>query len=130
MTKPSEAFDDIPGTLHFNGARCRQGYQLNKFMSSLTDADNRKAFKADQVAYLSKFSMTDEQREAVLKRDWIRMLELGGSIFCMAKLSLGDGVPFQHLNALMSGMSFKDYEDMMNAGGRPMDGIRSKKERN
>ena len=128
MTKPSEAFDDIPGTLHFNGARCRQGYQLNKFLLSLLEADNRKAFKADQPGYLSRFPMTEEQREAVVKRDWTRMLELGGNIFCMTKLAIFDGTPFQQVNAIMSGMSSKDYEDMMNAGGRPMQGIRSKKE--
>lgn len=128
MTKPADAFDDIPGTILFNGERLRQGYQLNKFLSSLLDADNRKAFKADQAGYLIKFSMSDEQREAVLKRDWQLMLELGGNIFCMTKLAIFDGTPFQHVNAIMSGMSPREYEDMMNAGGRSMEGIRSKKE--
>ena len=37
MTKPADAFDDIPGTLLFNGERLRQGYQLNKFLSSLVE---------------------------------------------------------------------------------------------
>lgn len=119
MTNPPDTFDDIPGTILFNGERLRQGYQLNKFLSSLVDAGNRKAFKADQAGYLARFPMTPQQREAVLRRDWSNMLELGGNIFCMTKLAIVDGTPFQQVNAIMSGMSIKQYEDMMNAGGRP-----------
>ena len=130
MTKPADAFDDIPGTVLFDGEKLRQGYQLNKFLSSLVEADNRKTFKSNQAEYLTKFTMSEQQRDAVLKRDWPAMLELGGNIFCMTKLAILDGTPFQQVNAIMSGMSMKEYEDMMNAGGRPMQGIRSKKESN
>jgi protocatechuate 4,5-dioxygenase alpha chain len=128
MNRPADAFDDIPGTVHFNGERLRQGYQLNKFLLSLLAADARKAFKADEAAYLQKFKMTPQQREAVLKREWARMVDLGANIFCIVKLTNCDGIPMPHVNAIMTGMSYKDYEDMMNAGGRSMDGIRSKKE--
>lgn len=128
MTNPADAFDDIPGTVLFNGALLRKGYQLNKFLSSLLEPENRNVFKSDQAGYLATFSMTEEQRQAVLNRDWERMLELGGNIFCMTKLAILDGTPFQKVNAIMSGMTIKEYEDMMNAGGRSMKGIRSKKE--
>jgi len=73
--------------------------------------------------------MSQEQRDAVLGRDWSRMVELGANIFAIVKLANCDGVPMPHINAIMTGMSNKDYENMMNAGGRPMDGIRSKRER-
>jgi len=127
MTDYQDDFDDIPGTVLFNGERLRQGYQLNKFLSSLVDAESRAAFKSDQAGYLTKFAMTEQQREAVVKRDWSAILNLGGNIFCMTKLAIVDGTPFQHVNAIMSGMSHKQYEDMMNSGGRHMDGIRSKR---
>ena len=129
MTEPDESFDDIPGTLVFDGARLRQGYALNKFLSSLLEPANRSMFKADQAAYLTRFNLTPDQREAVLRRDWTLMLELGGNIFCMTKLAIIDGVPFQHVNAIMCGMSDEDYISMMNAGGRSMDGIRGTKGR-
>lgn len=128
MTPSTDAFKDIPGTTLFDGERLRQGYQLNKFLSSLLEVESRKAFKADEAGYLATFPMTQQQREAVLARDWSRMLDLGGNIFCMTKLSVVDGTPFQHVNAIMSGMSDKEYVDMMNAGGRPMADIRSKKD--
>lgn len=128
LIRPADAFEDIPGTIHFNGERLRQGYQLNKFLSSLLEPAGRAAFKADEAGYLARFPMTEDQRNAVLKRDWIRMMELGGNIFCMVKLASFDGISFMQVNAIMSGMTPRDYEDMMNAGGRSMDGIRSKKE--
>lgn len=128
MTTSTDAFNDIPGTTLFDGERLRQGYQLNKFLSSLVEPDGRNAFKTDQAGYLAKFPMTEQQRAAVLARDWSRMLDLGGNIFCMTKLAIVDGTPFQHVNAIMSGMSDKEYMDMMNAGGRPVDDIRSKKD--
>ncbi|MDH7797233.1 MULTISPECIES: protocatechuate 4,5-dioxygenase subunit alpha [unclassified Beijerinckia] len=128
MTTSADAFKDIPGTTLFDGEQLRRGYQLNKFLSSLLEAENRKAFKADQAGYLATFPMTQQQREAVLARDWSRMLDLGGNIFCMTKLAVVDGTPFQRVNAIMSGMSDKEYVDMMNAGGRPMGDIRSKKD--
>ena len=128
MANSGDAFADIPGTVHFNGERLRQGYQLNKFLSSLVTPEGRDAFRADQPGYLATFKMTIAQREAVLKRDWQSMLELGGSIFCLTKLALVDGTPFQQINALMCGMTLKDYENMMNSGGRPMEGNRSKRE--
>ena len=124
----ARAYDDIPGTVVFDARQSRKGYHLNMFCMSLMSPANRAAFKAGEAAYLTKFTMTDEQRDAVLKRDWTRMLELGGNVFCMVKLAVFDGTPFQHVNAIMTGMSITEYEDMMNAGGRPMAGNRSKKE--
>ena len=66
--------------------RSRQGYHLNMFCMSLMKPENRTEFKANEAAYLKKFPMTQEQREAVLKRDWNRMIELGGNIYFLAKL--------------------------------------------
>jgi len=39
---------------------------------------NRKAFKANEAEYLNRFPLTPDQREAILNRNYNRMLELGG----------------------------------------------------
>jgi protocatechuate 4,5-dioxygenase alpha chain len=119
-------YDDIPGTYVFDADRSRQGYHLNMFCMSLMKAENRKAFKADEAKYLDQFPLTPEQREAILKRQYNRMLELGGNIYFTAKLGATDGHPFQHLAALMTGSTQQDYADLMLRGGRPVDGNRSK----
>ena len=124
-----EEFNDIPGTTLFDMQRSRQGYHLNMFCMSLMKAENRAEFKANEAAYLQKFPMTPAQREAVLKRDWNRMIELGGNIYFLAKLFSTDGLSFQHVAALMTGSTQEEYAKMMLEGGRSVEGNRSKSER-
>jgi protocatechuate 4,5-dioxygenase alpha chain len=121
-------YEDIPGTYVFDGRRSRQGYHLNMFCMSLNDAANREAFKADEEAYLDRFGLTADQRRAVLDRDWNQLLELGGNIYYTFKLAACDGMNFQQLAAKQTGMSTDDYGAMMLAGGRPIEGNRSRGE--
>jgi protocatechuate 4,5-dioxygenase alpha chain len=123
-----KVYDDIPGTFVFDADRSRQGYHLNMFCMSLMKAENRKAFKDNEPKYLDERfpQLTPEQRAAILKRQYNRLLELGGNIYFTAKLGASDGHPFQHLAALMTGSTQQDYADMMLRGGRPVDGNRSK----
>jgi protocatechuate 4,5-dioxygenase alpha chain len=127
-TKPAEPYDDIPGTQVFDARRSRQGYWLNMFCMSLMKDENRKAFKANEAKYLDQFPMSPEQRQAILKRDWNKMLELGGNIYYTSKLGATDGLSFQNLAALMTGSTQEQYAKMMIAGGRSPEGNRSKSE--
>ena len=119
-------YDDIPGTFVFDADRSREGYHLNMFCMSLMKAENRKAFKENEASYLDRFALTPQQREAILKRDYNRMLELGGNIYFTAKLGATDGHSFQHIAAIMTGSTQEDYREMMLAGGRSVEGNRSK----
>src|SRR5499433_969223 len=119
-------YDDIPGTFVFDADRSRQGYYLNMFCMSLMKAENRKAFKANEAEYLKAFALTPEQREAILKREYNRMLELGGNIYFTAKLGATDGHSFQHMAAVMTNSTQDDYAKMMLAGGRSVEGNRSR----
>ena len=125
----TEAFRDIPGTVVFDATQSRLGYHLNMFCMSLMKAADREAFKADERAYLQRFPMTEAQREAVLARDYNRMIELGGNIYFLAKIGATDGFSFQNLASKMTGMAEDDYRAMMIAGGRPAHGNRSKSDR-
>jgi protocatechuate 4,5-dioxygenase alpha chain len=126
MARKPQDYDDIPGTFVFDAERSRQGYGINMFCMSLMKEENRQAFKANEAEYLKKFALTGEQRDAILKRDYNRMLELGGNIYFTAKLGATDGHSFQHLAAVMTGASQQDYAAMMLAGGRSVEGNRSK----
>jgi len=110
----------------FDAERSREGFGINMFCMSLMKEENRKAFKADEAGYLKKFKLTPAQTEAILKRDYNRMLELGGNIYFTAKLGATDGHPFQHLAALMTGSTQQDYADLMLRGGRSVEGNRSR----
>jgi len=126
MARTPHDYDDIPGTFVFDAERSREGYAFNMFCMSLMKDENRNAFKANEADYLKKFNLTPEQTDAVLKRDYNRMLELGGNIYFTAKLGATDGHSFQHLAAVMTGSSQEDYAKMMLAGGRSVEGNRSK----
>src|SRR6201984_390302 len=130
MARERHDYDDIPGTFVFDAERSRQGYGINMFCMSLMKDENRKAFKANEAAYLKKFNLPPEQTEAVLKRDYNRMLELGGNIYFTAKLGATDGHSFQHLAAVMTGSTQQDYAAMMLAGGRSVEGNRSRTGKN
>jgi protocatechuate 4,5-dioxygenase alpha chain len=119
-------YEDIPGTFVFNAERSRQGYGINMFCMSLMKDANRKAFKANEAGYLKQYPLTPEQTDAILKRDYNRMLELGGNIYFTAKLGATDGHSFRHLAAVMTGSTQDDYAAMMLAGGRSVEGNRSK----
>ncbi|GKY88309.1 protocatechuate 4,5-dioxygenase subunit alpha [Sinisalibacter aestuarii] len=123
-----KAYDDIPGTFVFDADRSREGYWLNQFCISLRLQKNRDAFKADPEEYLSRFAMTEDQKQAVRDRAWNRLLELGGNIYYTSKLAAFDGIVFQDLAAIMSHMSRDDYRKMMVDGGRSIEGNRYKSE--
>jgi protocatechuate 4,5-dioxygenase, alpha chain len=130
MSREQHDYDDIPGTFVFDANRSRDGYGINMFCMSLMKDENRRAFKANEAEYLKQFKLTPEQTEAVLKRDYNRMLELGGNIYFTAKLGATDGHSFQHLAAVMTGSTQQDYADMMLNGGRSVEGNRSRSGRN
>jgi protocatechuate 4,5-dioxygenase, alpha chain len=122
-------YDDIPGTWIFDAERARAGYHLNQFLYTLMKQTNRTAFLADEAAYLANFKLTEAQRDAVLKREWNRLLELGGVVYALAKLAFTDGRSYQWMASQMTGLTEKDYVEMMLKGGRSPDGWRSRSER-
>ena len=127
MSLPKE-YDDLPGTVVFDADQARKGYHLNMFCMSLMKPENRTAFKQNERAYLDNWPMTEPQKQAILKRDWNEMLQLGGNIYFTAKIAATDGLSFQQIAAMMTGKSQADYVEMMLKGGRSPDGNRSKSE--
>ena len=110
--------NDIPGTIVFTGELARKGFGLNQFCMSLMKAENRDRFKSDERAYLNDWPLDQAQKDAVVARDYGRMLELGGNIFFVLKLAATDGRSTQSVAASLAGQSVEDYVAMMRAGGR------------
>ena len=122
-------YHDIPGTTVFDAEQSRLGYHLNMFCMSLMKAANREAFKADEPGYLAGWPMTEAQKQAVLDRDWNGMIALGGNIYFTSKIAATDGLSFQQVAAMMSGVTQPEYAQMMLQGGRSIEGNRSRKDR-
>ncbi len=128
MKKKPKEYADIPGTIVFDAEQSRMGYAINAFCMSLMKEENRKAFKADEAKYLKTWGLGADQTEAILKRQWNRLLELGGNIYFTSKLGATDGLSFRALAARMTNSTEEGYAAMMLAGGRSVKGNRTKAE--
>lgn len=118
-------FDDIPGTRVYTAARARKGYWINQFAMSLMKAENRERFKANERAYIDEWNISEEGKQALLARDYNRLLDLGGNVYFLSKLFSTDGFSFAEAVSTMTDMTFPEYQDMMKKGGRSPQGNRS-----
>src|SRR5690625_3349051 len=81
----------VEGAYVYDTKLSNLGRNLNKMCFSLKDAENREKFQLDEAAYCDAYNLTDEQKQAVIDRDWISMIEKGGaSIFYIIKLAAID----------------------------------------
>ncbi len=115
-------YADIPGTTIFDADMARKGHHLNQFCLSLMKQENRDEFNQHESLYLDKWPMSEEQKQAVISRDYNAMIAVGGNIYYLAKLFSNDGLSFQQVAATMTGMSELDYVQMMLDGGRDPQG--------
>ncbi len=123
-------YKNIPGTTVFDGAQARKGFQLNQFCMSLMKEENRQAFKADESAYLDKWPISSEQKQAVLDRNYSKMIELGGNIYYLLKISATDGISVAAAVSTMTEHGVDEYMAMMKQGGRSPEGVRFIDEKN
>lgn len=102
-----------PATPIFDGAQAERGYALNKLCYSFNRASNRAAFLANEDAYCAHFNLNPEQREAVRQRNVLALIAAGGNIYYLAKLAGIFGLNVQDIGAQQTGMSVKDFKDML-----------------
>ena len=113
---------DIPGTYVFDKDHSRKGYHLNMFCMSLNKEANRNEFRADEGAYLDKFSLTPQQRQAVLDREWLELLRLGGNIYYTFKLAIFDRKSMQAIGGAMCNLTEDEFKEIMLTGGKDEQG--------
>jgi protocatechuate 4,5-dioxygenase, alpha chain len=117
VTSDRREYDNIPGTVVFDSRKAMRGYALNKMCFSFNSAENREAFRNDEDRYCAKFGLTPEQHEAIRKRDVLRLLEVGGNIYYLAKWAGIFGLNVQQLGAQQRGMTEEQFKDMLVRAG-------------
>jgi len=103
----------IPGTYIFDGRMAMKGYNLNRMCYSFNSADNRKKFKNFPEAYCHSYNLAPEQIHAVTDLDVLRLLQLGGNIYYLAKLTGIYGMTVQDLGAQQTGLSLDEFRAML-----------------
>ena len=109
---------EIPGTIVFDGRQSRIGLPLNNLAMALNKKAGRESFVADPEAFMTRFGLSDEQRDAVRRRDFGRMIELGGNIYFIYKIGMVDGLRVPDIVAAMAGQTTEEFVEMMRKGGR------------
>ena len=114
-TAPTTTSNGIPGTYLFDGVLALKGYPLNKMCHSFNEAENRAAFLEDEEAYCARFGLSDEQRDAIRRRDVLALLETGGNIYYLAKFAGIFGLSVQDIGAQQTGMSVEEFRAKLQA---------------
>jgi len=108
----------IPGTYVFDSSRSRLGYRLNKLAYSLTDPKNRALYLQDEDAYMEKFGLSEGQKDAIRRRDWLALMkDHGGNIYYMYKLGATVGHELYKMGAQMRGETFEQFLNSRDAKG-------------
>ena len=107
----------IPGTTIFDGRMAMKGYALNKMCYSFNSAEAREAFLADPEAYMEKFGLNDEQKQAVRDKDVLAMIAAGGNIYYLAKLAGIYRLDVQDIGAQQTGMSKDAFKEKLRKAG-------------
>ena len=113
-----ESSSGIPGTILFDGEQAMKGYGLNKMCYSLNTAANRAAFARDEEGYCRRYGLTDAQRDAVRRRDVLALVEDGGNVYYLAKLTGVFGFDVQDIGAQQTGVPVAEFRSMLEAAAR------------
>src|SRR5262249_14265261 len=108
-----EQYDSIPGTVVFDCRKAMRGYALNKMCFSFNSAANREAFRRDEDSYCDTFNLTAEQRSAIKERDVLKLLEVGGNIYYLAKWAGIFGLNVQQIGAQQRGMTEEQFKETL-----------------
>jgi protocatechuate 4,5-dioxygenase alpha chain len=69
-----------------------RGRAINAFCASLDNAAARAQFRANEQAYCLRYGLSKRERQAVLRRDYVSLVELGAHVSCLDKLAAVSGV--------------------------------------
>lgn len=103
----------IYGTDPFDGDLAMRGYALNAMCYSFNSQANRDIFVEDEEAYMAKYNLTDEQKDAVRARDVLAMLDAGGNVYYLAKLAGILGLNVQDLGSLQTGLPLEEFKQRL-----------------
>jgi protocatechuate 4,5-dioxygenase, alpha chain len=99
----------IPDTSIFDLRISRRGYRLNKMCGSLCLPANRAAFQQDEEAYMARFSLPDEEKALIRKRDFGGMIRAGMNIYWMLKIGSVTANGLYKMGAQMRGESYEQF---------------------
>lgn len=108
----------IPGTTIFDGTEAQKGYALNKMCMSFNDAANREEFLRDEDAYCARYGLSEQQRDAIRRRNVLGLIAVGGNAYYLAKFAGIFGLDMQDIGAQQTGTTKEEFRAKLVAAGR------------
>ena len=100
---------EIPDTSIFDLRLSRRGLRLNRMCAALCSPAEREAFKKDQEAFMTRFSLTEEEKNLIRQRDFKGLIEAGMNIYAMLKIGSATGNSLYRMGAQMRGESYEAF---------------------
>ena len=107
----------IPHTSIFDLRLARRGRRLNKLCAALCSPQEREAFKRDEEAFMSRFSLTETEKELIRKRDFQGLIEAGTNIYYLLKIGSATGNGLYKMGAQMRGETYEQFLATRNIRG-------------
>jgi protocatechuate 4,5-dioxygenase, alpha chain len=99
----------IPDTSIFDLRLSRRGKRLNRMCAALCSPQERDAFKRDEEAFMSRFDLTEAEKELIRKRDFQGLIDAGMNIYSMLKVGSATGNGLYKMGAQMRGESYEEF---------------------
>ena len=107
----------IEDTSIFDLRLSRRGRRLNKLCAALCSPQERDAFKRDEETFMSRFGLTEAEKELIRKRNFQGLINAGMNIYSMLKIGSVTGNGLYKMGAQMRGESYDDFLATRNIGG-------------
>ena len=107
----------IPDTSIFDLRLSRRGKRLNRMCSALCSPAEREAFKRDEEAFMTRFSLSEDEKNLIRKRDFKGLIEAGMNIYAMLKVGSATGNSLYKMGAQMRGESYEEFLRTRNISG-------------
>jgi len=107
----------IADTSIFDLRLARRGRWLNKLCAALCSAEEREAFKRDEEAFMTRFSLAEPEKELIRKRDFQGLIEAGTNIYYLLKIGSATGNGLYKMGAQMRGESYEQFLATRNMRG-------------
>ena len=107
----------IPETSIFDLRLSRRGRRLNKLCAALCSPQEREAFRRDEEAFMSRFGLTEAEKELIRQRDFQGLIEAGTNIYFLLKIGSVTGNGLYKMGAQMRGEAYEQFLATRNIRG-------------
>jgi protocatechuate 4,5-dioxygenase, alpha chain len=85
--------------------------------AALCSAAERDAFKRDEEAFMARFSLTEEEKSLIRRRDFKGLIDAGTNIYALLKIGSATGNSLYRMGAQMRGESYEEFLKTRNISG-------------